>query len=224
MRISCVYFSILICICFIRIHPFTVIHIKSFLIFKFSLETSIEKDSFLQIGSKRPHIALSFSYVSFCRRHYILKTRACHRVQEMHIYTAFSTLGAKVALIFLFVLRGIVFSVPRDNRHYPDTLWFSAENKPTAVSAACREYATWSRQERKVSTVDRANDDDDDDNDDTMTTTWKRKRKVQLYTISERTTKLILFSALTHPSAIFHSPSKRFNSICAPSVSLIRLE
>jgi len=67
--LTCVYFSILIC--FYMFYDTFYYYIKSFLIFKFSFETPIEKDSFLQIGSKYLHIALSFSYVSFCRRHYI---------------------------------------------------------------------------------------------------------------------------------------------------------
>lgn len=51
--------------------------------------------------------------------------------QRMHIYTIFSTQESGSRKAFDPSLRDIVFSVPRDNRHYPDTLWFSAENKPT---------------------------------------------------------------------------------------------
>lgn len=195
----------------------SVTHIKSFLIFTFSLEISTEEDSFLRIGSKRRRIALS-SYIPFCtvypKRELTIVCNECTFIRRI-----FSTQEprSRAASDLSLRTRGIVFSVPRDNRHYPDTLWFSAENKPTAVSAACREYATRSRQERKVSTVDRADDDDD-------ARERERKREAQLYTIGERTTKLILFSALTHPSAIFRSPSTRFNGICAPSVSPIRLE
>ena len=139
--LTCVYFSILIC--FYMFYDTFYYYIKSFLIFKFSFETPIEKDSFLQIGSKYLHIALSFSYVSFCRRHYIQNASLplcrkctfiqCSRHRSQGSFWSFSPYS---------VLRGIVFSEPRDNRHYPDTLWFSAENKPTAVSAACQEYAT----------------------------------------------------------------------------------
>lgn len=92
--------------------------------------------------------------------------------------------GARKQGNFRFFRRYIVFSVPRDSRRYPDTLWFSEENQPAAVSL---HGVPRIRDEK--STVDRADDDD-----------ARRERETH---IGERATKLILFSAFTHLSAIF---------------------
>lgn len=124
-RVSRVYtFSILFCI-FIRIPSvYGTIHIKSFSIFTFLLEISTEGDSFLRIGSKRRRIALSFSYTSLCRRRCVHPKRelaiVCGECTFIRRHRSQEVVGQLP--IFLSVLRGIVFSVPRDNRHYPDTL------------------------------------------------------------------------------------------------------
>lgn len=147
--------------------------IKSFLIFIFS-----EKDSYLRIGSKRRRIVLSvFLYIilpgALCTQNASLLSCAANA----HLYDILDT-GVRKQGSFrsfspyseaLYSAYRAITGIIRTRCDFPRKI------NPPAVSAACQEYTTQSRQERKVSTVDRVDDDVDADVDDDSDTREKKR-------------------------------------------------